>query len=76
MRYKFTTIGYADISTEHITEKDSELMEAEGCPFRLAEEITSDHNCEGAFFYVPTELTDLKKLQAFGFSDDFVHLFE
>lgn len=72
MSYKFTTIGYADVSTTHIMESDSHLMSLSVAPCRLAAECDN----AGCFFYVPEVKADWDALKRFGFSSAFLELFK
>lgn len=77
---KFVTYPYADVSTCHITEEDGALINADGCPHRMAKMDPFPGECDGpgVFMWVPgsdDELeTDITEMKEFGFSEAFCDL--
>ena len=59
---------YLDLSTAHMTEADSKLLENNGLPFRV---LSDEYG-----FFVTASNTGNEELKEAGFSDDFLALCE
>ena len=69
---KFPCFPVADISTAHVFEKDSDLLDDDNCPHLLAQ-LSFDR--AGCILWIGTELKEtLESLRAFGFSENFLNL--
>lgn len=67
---EFTTIRYADISTEYLEQKDLELLLREDAPCHWANE----DGLTASIFYVYVDDGGLQDFKEFGFSERFIDI--
>ena len=73
MKYTFTEVRLADVSTNNITAEDGVWIGRADCPYRLGEEDDGS----SSFFYVPDgfDADDALELARFGLSGEFQEIF-